>query len=165
MRLWDARQPRAAALLPDHNGRCVLSLAWLPWGGAPPSPAPRAALPQPAPRAPVFVPRSLMELDALLEPHEAGRDEAWRDEAPRAHASEGRRLGEALLVSGDLDGALRFFDLRSMRCQGDPLTADGAAHALHAAHDLVFAAAASGGVDGFDARPGFQELTLSLSLT
>ena len=106
-----------------------------------------------------------MELDALLEPHEAGRDEAWRDEAPRAHASEGRRLGEALLVSGDLDGALRFFDLRSMRCQGDPLTADGAAHALHAAHDLVFAAAASGGVDGFDARPGFQELTLSLSLT
>lgn len=209
VRLWDARQPRAAASLPSHNGRCVLSLAWLPpWGGAPPPPAPRAA---------VLVPRSLMELDALLEPHEA-----WRDEAPRTHASEGRRLGEALggksrplprdcqvwsrcargvpalagaytpvgrpqaagggvwrlswrplclgcgcsyhppgealLVSGDVDGALRFFDLRSMRCQGGLLTTDGAAHALHAAHGLVFAAAAGGGVDGFDARLGFQEL-------
>ena len=66
--------------------------------------------------------------------------------------------GEALLVSGDVDGALRFFDLRSMRCQGGLLTTDGAAHALHAAHGLVFAAAAGGGVDGFDARLGFQEL-------
>jgi hypothetical protein len=110
----------------------VLSLAWPPpWGGA--APAPRA------PRA-VQVPRSLAELDAMLEPAEEAR------EAAAAAAAERRVLGDAVLASGDTDGRVCIWDRRRMCRQGEPQElGGGAVHALHAARGLVFAAAAGGG--------------------
>ena len=135
VRLWDARQRHEVAALPGHRAS-VLSLAWIePWDGA-------ATPPVSAPAEPVFVPGSLAELDAL-------------EVAPPPPP---RRLDERLLASADAKGAVRVWDLRAMRCQGAcRASGGGATHALHAARGLLFGAHAAGGVDGFDARRGFQE--------
>lgn len=134
VRLWDARQRHEVASLAGHLAS-VLSLAWVePWDGS-------ATPPVSAPAEPVFVPSSLAELDAM-------------DVAPPPPP---KRLDERLLASADAKGAVRVWDLRAMRCQGACRAGGGATHALHAARGLLFGAHAAGGVDGFDARRGFQE--------